>query len=488
MTPVRRVRPAPESVMHDRFAHAGGVADAVLYEGYLLYPYRRSSAKNRVRWQFGVLAPPGWIGAQRIPDPGLAGSAESWFQQVECLAEAPPDAMITVRVRCLHVRHRQPYDAAGQPVDSAANSLDFGLNFDDASAFEFDVRFELRTLLAGAQQMPFVLPAEHTVEHAPDGSGAAEQSPHAAPQTVRAAEPTAPAMERTAHEVHGRVVANAQQAAAPFPLLRLQLRVENTTDLDDPHATREEALRHSLVAAHLLIGLDRGRFVSLLDPPAWAAEAAAACTNLHVFPVLAGADDGSDAMLCSPVILYDHPKIAPESPGDLHDATEIDEILTLRTLTLSDAEKAEARATDPRAAAIVDSVDAMPPEILARLHGAMRDLRPAHPPAAPDDELPWWDPRAEAAVRPESDSVLVAGHRVRRGSLVRLHPRGRGTDAHDMFLAGRTATVHAVLRDVDGSTRVAVTVDGDPAADLHEWYGRFFHFTPDEIEPAGVNT
>ena len=77
------------------------------------------------------------------------------------------------------------------------------------------------------------------------------------------------------------------------------------------------------------------------------------------------------------LFLYDYPQIAPESPGDLYDATEIDEILTLRTMTLTDEEKREARATDPRAAAIIDRVDDMPPEILDRLHGAVRYLRAA---------------------------------------------------------------------------------------------------------------
>jgi len=33
------------------------VADAVLYEGYLLYPYRASARKNQIRWQWGVLVP-----------------------------------------------------------------------------------------------------------------------------------------------------------------------------------------------------------------------------------------------------------------------------------------------------------------------------------------------------------------------------------------------------------------------------------------------
>ncbi len=47
------------SVAPDRLQQARTVADAVLYEGYLLYPYRASSDKNRTRWQFGVLGPPG---------------------------------------------------------------------------------------------------------------------------------------------------------------------------------------------------------------------------------------------------------------------------------------------------------------------------------------------------------------------------------------------------------------------------------------------
>ena len=119
-------------------------------------------------------------------------------------------------------------------------------------------------------------------------------------------------------------------------------------------AVRAVALRRSLVAAHSLIGIDQGVFLSLLDPPEWAKPAAEACRNLHTWPVLIGEEGRRDAMLSSPIILYDHPTIAPESPGDLFDATEIDEILTLRTMALTEAEKREARATDERAAAIAE--------------------------------------------------------------------------------------------------------------------------------------
>jgi hypothetical protein len=204
-------------------------------------------------------------------------------------------------------------------------------------------------------------------------------------------------------------------------------------------------------------------------------------------------------MLSSPIILYDHPTIAPESPGDLFDSTEIDEILTLRTMALTEDEKREARATDERAAAIIDRVDSMPPELLERLHGAVRYLRGAEgsgepqggapvnregEPVEKEPELvPWWDPGADRTVSPETDGVVVAGVLVAKGSRVRLRPGQRRADAQDMFLAGREATVEAVFLDVDGNRHLAVTLEEDPAADLQRWHGRYLYFSPDEVEP-----
>ena len=102
-------------------------------------------------------------------------------------------------------------------------------------------------------------------------------------------------------------------------------------------------------------------------------------------------------MLSSPIILYDFPAVAPESAGDFCDSTEIDEILALRVMTLTDEEKAEARGTDARAAAIIDRCDDMPDEIWSRLHGAVRSLRPV----------------ATVAEEPEPSRAVV-GSRARR--------------------------------------------------------------------------
>src|SRR5262249_18767046 len=154
--------------------------------------------------------------------------------------------------------------------------------------------------------------------------------------------------------------------------------------------------------------------------------AASLCVNIHTWPILVGEEQQRDVMLSSPIILYDYPQVAPESPGNMFDATEIDEILTLRTMTLTDDEKNEARATDRRAAALLDRVDSLPPEILDRLHGAVRYLRGTTAGTHAElENVPWWNPAADNSVSPESDSVQIDGVSVAKGCRVRLRPGAR---------------------------------------------------------------
>ncbi|MEA5361675.1 hypothetical protein VA596_19190 [Amycolatopsis sp., V23-08] len=374
---------------------ARAVGDAVLYEGYLLYPYRASAGKNKVRWQWGVLMPPSYASA----DIGEHASA-----RVECLLEPLAHTILHVKLRFLQTRTR--------------------LGWDEAVEHEIDFELPLSEL---PLESPFHVPGE---------------------------------LEGT-NELSGVLTARVDPLDGPFGGSRLRVELRNTTSWP-ADGVREHALRHALLAAHLVLGVDTGHFLSMLDPPEWAKPAVEACTQERLWPVLIGDTSRSTVILASPIILYDDPAIAPESPGDLFDGTEIDEILTLRTMTLTDEEKREARATDPRAAALVDRVDAMPPELLERLHGAVRSVRPVEP------------------------SVTVAGVRVTAGSHVRLRPNLRGADAQDMFLTGRAATVRLVLSDVDGGTHVAVTLDDDPGADLQHAHGRYRYFSPDEIEPLEV--
>jgi hypothetical protein len=445
------------------FAAAKKIADAVLYEGYVLYPYRASAAKNQVRWQFGIVAPRAY---------NQAGGSEPWFMQTECLLDAPDSALLNVRVRFLQVQTRTVEKAldASRGLFTPAESLEIAgrrfIPWDEGLERERDLR---ETPLAG------IMAEERVVSLAIQGGQDVEvlQDPTGA---------TAGRIVRRRQSITATVRMAARRMGSG---VKLTVRIENTTPWPSELGTdRNQALGCSLVSTHTLLGVGGGKFLSLLDPPEWARELAASCVNQNTWPVLVGRKDQPDTVLSSPIILYDYPAVAPESPGDLCDATEIDEILTLRTMTLTDAEKREARATDARAAAIIDHADNIPPEVFERLHGAVRYLR--GPTTNSEDQAeptPWWDPAADAAVSPDTDSINVGGVAVAKGSRVRLHPKRRA-DAQDMFLAGRTATVHGIFFDLENNSYVAVSLADDPA-DPHSWHGRYLYFYPEEIEPLG---
>lgn len=422
------------------FERAREIADAVLLEGYVLYPYRSSSRKNRYRWAFGVLAPRAW---------SEAGGSEPWWLQTECLLEGTAATKLEGRLRFLHVEHRRVEarrpDGGFAPAPSLEVDERLWVPFEEGEVREVDFGGDLEALRSGGERVvPFCIPGSDATEELRDASG----------ELVGR-------VVREGLAVEGELHVAVEPVRAARALYRLRIRVENTTPWPDLSARREEVVRGSTISTHLLLALEDGAFISLLEPADWAESAAKACVNTGAFPVLLGDRARRDLLLASPIILYDHPRVAPESPGDFFDATEIDELLTLRTRLLTDDEKRQARASDPRAAAIIDRVDAMPPEIFDRLHGALRDLE-----------------QAEMVPRePEEASRFSPGDRVR------LCPSPRRTDAQDLLFVGCAATVEKVLHDIDGREMLALTLDDDPAAELHRWYGRFHYYYTDEVEP-----
>ncbi|WP_319433865.1 hypothetical protein [Mycobacterium sp. RTGN5] len=425
------------------------IADAVLYEGYLLYPYRASSAKNQSRWQFGVLGPP--------------GAAEAAFGEDDTLSAQfliEGDATITLVVRFLHLQRRavekHTDDGRYESVDELTGTGSSWLTWDEA--VESELTFGPLDLGDGGQTETFqvVAPAASAIEEVDGGR-----------------------LIRSRRALHGRLTVTSEPDEG---LWRVTTVLRNTTRLaGDVACDKDAVIAASMIGTHLIVNVGGGQLVSLLDPPDSAAAAIARCHQHRCFPVLAGPPGDHALLLISPIILYDHPEIAEQSEGALYDSTEIDEILTLRVMTMTDEEKAQARATDPLAAQIIDRCDAMSPEAMQRLHGVLRDPHAGLIPEVPEG-VDWWDPMADNAVAPDIDAVLVNGVRVARGSKVRLRP-SRRADAQDMFFAGRVATVTSVHETVDGDQQVGVTVDDDPAADLHDWYGRYLYFAPDELEP-----
>lgn len=403
----------------DRFASAERVADAVMYEGYILYPYRASAIKNKFRWQFGLIAP-------REYAEQTAG--ESWFAQTECLLEGGQEARLTVRMRCLQLQQCDDSD-----WDTAIVQVPVHL---DCSIGDLLDRESITTFaIAGAAEITGVV--------------------------------------RALGERRGDAV-------------KLRIRIENLSRWPFaaasgvPHG-RGDMLRYTLIGAHSLLHLDGGSFLSLLDPPPHAIDETRSCRNEHTWPVLAGPPGSRDTMLSLPIILYDHPAIAPESSGDFFDATEIDELLALRVLTLTDAEKREAASTDERARRIIERTCDQTAADLAKLHGAVRSF------GQQQSDLTAWEEMLNPPgdLPPEEAAIEVGTVRLSRGARVRLAPQGHA-DPMDMFLAGRIATIAAVYRDLDDRAYVAVTVDDDPGADLRRSYGRFFYFRSSEIVPVNA--
>jgi hypothetical protein len=438
---------------------AEAITRAVLYEGYILYPYRPSSIKNQQRWTFGGIFPRDF--ADR------AGSDPCTIQ-TQCLVRGR-DPVVDIRVRFLHLVARQVGTLAdpapelvgdSDPAFTPVPSLDIdGTRFVTwEEAIEREVvapALMLRALFECPAVIPFDLPAARQFEPLKRRDGQ-----------------VAGVLLRTSLRLEGQLTIAAEPVEDE--LLRLTARIENTTTCEPCEiADRNRAQRRAFASTHTILAVHGGHWVSLMDPPEDLREAAASCDNQGTWPVLVGETGSTDTLLSSPIILYDYPQIAPESPGDFFDGTEIDEMLALRILTMTDEEKREMAATEPRARALLERTEAMTPMEIGRLHGALRNPRNL-------GDSAW----AGIDDRPRLASVRVAGAELSIGDRVRLNPKGRA-DIMDLVLKDRVAVIEAIECDFEDRIHLAVTIADDPARELGFGHmpGHRFFFGLDEVQP-----
>jgi hypothetical protein len=334
------------------FDGAEKIAAAILYEGYILYPYRPTAIKNRQRWNFGTLYPRVYAEAQRPQEP---------FRLVaECLAVAEATASLDVRISFLQL----------VPTQNADKLVDPSLAWDEAVERTSEhAGLRVRDLIASPVSLLLAMDAGVLEKFIPG-----EARIPLKPKEGLNGAPSIFSSCGGGRQLQIELSIGAEMLSDGVCKLRLEL--QNATPLPSgAGAKRDEALPLSFVSAHVLLGISGGEFVSLLDfDPAYR-EAVAACCNTGVFPVLVGEEPDRSMMFCSPIILYDYPKIAPESEGDFFDGTEMDEMLTLRVLTLTDAEKQEMRNGDPRARKILERTEGLTSDALLKAHGVVRGLR-----------------------------------------------------------------------------------------------------------------
>ncbi len=309
------------------------IADAVLYEGYLLWPYSKSALKNQQRFTFGGVYPPSFQDSSQM--------------QAQVLLEGDEDVEVEVRVRFLHLVERQVLKSApsgGKPPEPVEELQAGGERF-----VSWDEAVE-RDLGPGA----ISIPAGEELMEIPGGM-----------------------IRRSWQALQGEVRLTREELRPG--LSRLTLRILNTTPWepasheDRPHR-RADALRRTFCSTHASLRADGGAWVSLTDPPDDLLSEAERCENMGLWPVLVGEESERDTMLASPIILPDHPEIAPESPGDLFDSGEIDQLLVLNILAMTDQERADMRDSDPRAREILERTEALSDEQIMRLNGAVREF------------------------------------------------------------------------------------------------------------------
>jgi len=340
-----------------------GIVKAVLYEGYMLYPYRPSSVKNQQRFNFGVVYPRAYSETQ--------GGTDAWTMQTQCLVQGDEQTQCAVRVRFLRIVARsigrltnpstepnsikepdieqvERLEVNGQILQPWQEAVEETIELTEVNLFG---------LAAQSMQWPFLFSGDQQKEAVRDEHG----------QIIGM-------ILRDKESVGGTIELGAERLQQN--LYRLTIRILNGTQFEETRAaSRDEALARALISAHTILEVRNGEFVSLIDPPDIYRDFVSSCQNVGTWPVLVGETGQRGTMLSSPIILYDYPQIAPESPGDLFDGAEIDEILSLRIMTMTDEEKKEMRQSDDRARRILERTESIPDEQFMKLHGALRGLR-----------------------------------------------------------------------------------------------------------------
>ena len=435
-------------------ARVQAIVEALLYEGYILYPYRSSSVKNRQRWTFGGIFPCAFRG----------NNGDASDMQTQVLLCAGQNAEIDVRVRFLQISARE-VGKFNRPLpnipklDDIAYDVVAAMEVDGTSHFPWDEAVEreivvpslpMQDLRLSPKRIAFNFESERHLSAIPCKDGV-----------------IAGVLIRTTEVLQGFVEIVSDQVAQD--VFRVTVKITNETILSTAELTdRSAAQRHSFASTLTILTIRDGQFISLLDPPDALRAAAAACENHGTWPVMIGEEGDRDTMLSSPIILYDYPSIAPESPGNLFDGSEIDEILTLRILAMTEEEKREMAATDARGRALLHRTESLSPAELSRLHGAMRVPNVRRIASHPARQRP-------AAVRVWlSERESGCGRRL-------------AVTLSDLALKDKLAVVEAIERDFEDRLHVAVTLFDDPGRDLgaEGFPGHRFYFSQEEVEPLG---
>ncbi|MEO7294341.1 MAG: hypothetical protein ABIW34_14630 [Ginsengibacter sp.] len=315
----------------------------LLYEGYSLFPYHRSAIKNQKPVPFGVIYP---------KDYNTYNQHSHAAMQSECIVTGGDDLSINIIVRFLHLIKTEVLKQNNEKENEV----------DDVVAGWQTIEREINSgnlliteLIKNRKEFPIRFDKMNEDRYVYDDS-----------DNVKAKR------INSASEIKGNVIIEASTVENMKNTFRIRVNITNTSSIVNADViARDEALCQSFLSTHIILKSANGEFISGQNPAENFKQAIAQCKNTGTWPILV--DESNTTMLCSPIILYDHPQINPQSKGDLFDSTEIEEALMLHFAVMSDDEKNRIADSDEKLKAMLNKVGMVTPEEMIGLHGGMHE-------------------------------------------------------------------------------------------------------------------
>ncbi|KAA9038578.1 hypothetical protein FW778_13550 [Ginsengibacter hankyongi] len=327
----------------------------LLYEGYSLYPYYRSAVKNQKPIPFGVIFP---------KDYNAYHEHSHSKMQSQSIITGDNDLTVSVTVRFLHLRKTELFQKANNEKDNEdyipVSNLDINGKFYN-SGWQ-TVERKITTGDIGLTQLAkggISIPIEF--DNMNEGELILNEKNVVVAKSVS-----------SISEITGSILISAESIIESTDSFRITVVVTNTTGLENANTiSRDEAIMQSFLSTHIILQTLQGEFISQQDTPVKWTTATAGCTNINTWPIVI--DKSNTTLLSSPIILYDHPEINPQSSGDLFDSTEIEEALLLHVNLLTEEDRNRIGTEDEKMNAMLKKVNGLTPEDLHQYHSMLKE-------------------------------------------------------------------------------------------------------------------
>ncbi|MGI8952070.1 MAG: hypothetical protein ACR2FN_10845 [Chitinophagaceae bacterium] len=332
------------------------ITQTLLYEGYALYPYHRSAIKNQKPIPFGVVFPQQY---------NIYNEHSHSKMQTQCIVTGSDNLQINISVRFLHLLKVEIFEKDLQQKTSESDFVQVHNVSLNGKIYQAGWQTIERKISTGNLQISQLIKNRKVIfikfDKVYDTTNISDENGETVAKQIN-----------SVSQIKGTIIVEAESVKNTQNAFRITVTVTNTTPFENTEAiTRDEVLTQSFLSTHIILNTSDGQFISHQDPDEKWKTVIDECANINTWPILI--DEANTTLLSSPIILYDHPQINPQSHGDLFDSTEIEEALLLHVNLLSDEEKKRISQSDEKLQAMLKKVGEITPEELINFHSGLKE-------------------------------------------------------------------------------------------------------------------